>query len=753
MSAPTVPTRIQSRDEAPIDLQRLPLLQTLDRLPKGVLVHVNGQVAYANAQAEQVFGLTIDQMLGRTPFNPLLRAVREDGSPLPAEEYPVSVTIRTGEPVYGMTVGSCRPDGDLIWLEVDACPITPVGEGDISIVLTLFTNVTERREAQERAEQARRQTMEILGSIEDGFFALDRDWRFTYVNTQGETWLRKSKGELIGHRLHDAFPEVIETRFFTAYQETMNRQLVSTAVDYYSPFDAWFEARSYPSPQGITVYFRDITERKRLEDELRLRDEEHRALLSAVPDLIFRFDRAGTYLHVPLEQESFLDERSQDLIGQTLPELLPEPAASRIVQTIARTLDEQQMQTVEYRLAFPAGTFDFEARMVPIGEHEVMALVRNVTERKAIQEALATSEAAFRTLVEQVPAIIYREGHQKTPSLEYINPYVETLIGPPPEAFIADQDLWRRHIHPDDRNRVYSLDDATNETGEPYSAEYRVIGAAGRVRWVHDTAELIYDESGNPLCWQGIVQDVTERRELAAAEKRAEALAAADELKSALLVAVSHDLRTPLSTIKTSVTSLLSDDVDWTPEDRAAFLRDIDAETDRLDLIVANFLDLSRIEGGALRPRLGWHDVAELIEDAVNRTASLSSQHALDVSLPSSLPLAQFDYVQLVQVLVNLISNAVKYTPAGTRIAITARRKHRTVEIEVADSGPGIPDHELSHLFEFFHRGEEVAQIAGTGLGLPICKGLIEANGGRIWVESHEGEGTTVRFTLRREPV
>ena len=239
-----------------------------------------------------------------------------------------------------------------------------------------------------------------------------------------------------------------------------------------------------------------------------------------------------------------------------------------------------------------------------------------------------------------------------------------------------------------------------------------------------------------------------ERASLTEEAGRAALLAQSDELKSALLATVSHDLRTPLAAIKASVTSLLDSSVPWDDLARAEFLQAIDEETDRLTLIISNLLDLSRIEGGALRPAKEWYDIAELIADVAQRLRGRTPGRTLVVEVEPDLPIAHFDYVEIAQVLLNLGENAAKYAPPGTPIVLSARRVPRAIEIAVRDHGPGISAPMLPHLFEKFYRAEPTGRVGGTGIGLTICKGLVEAHGGRIWVTSREGEGTTVSFTI-----
>ena len=240
-----------------------------------------------------------------------------------------------------------------------------------------------------------------------------------------------------------------------------------------------------------------------------------------------------------------------------------------------------------------------------------------------------------------------------------------------------------------------------------------------------------------------------ERAQLRRDATEAEILRRTDQLKTALLHAVSHDLRTPLASIIASAGSLLQRDVDWTDDDRHEFAEAIEQEARRLNLLVSNLLDLSRMEGGILRPEKAWRDPGVLIDDVVARFKRSGTTHALRVEVPDDLPPMLLDYVEIDQVLVNLIDNAAKYAPAGTSIEIAAYRQGGDVRIDVSDRGPGIPRAAVPRLFEPFYRGEAgQPRPKGLGLGLAVAKGLVQAHGGRIWVENRAGGGARFSFTL-----
>lgn len=241
---------------------------------------------------------------------------------------------------------------------------------------------------------------------------------------------------------------------------------------------------------------------------------------------------------------------------------------------------------------------------------------------------------------------------------------------------------------------------------------------------------------------------VLERTRLVEEASQSRAEAETERMKATLLSSVSHDLRTPLSVIKGAVTSLLDDSVAWQPEARRELLADIDDQADRLNRLVGNLLDMSRIESGAPHPPRGPQDIGALIEDVAERMRRQIGAHPLEVDLPADLPPARANYTQIDQVLTNLIENAARYTPDDAPIVVRAFAEGDSLTVEVRDHGPGIPEGMRARIFEKFVRavGPE-RHASGAGLGLAICKGIVEAHGGRIWAENLPG-GARFSFTL-----
>ena len=219
-----------------------------------------------------------------------------------------------------------------------------------------------------------------------------------------------------------------------------------------------------------------------------------------------------------------------------------------------------------------------------------------------------------------------------------------------------------------------------------------------------------------------------------------------DALKTALLRAVTHNLRTPLASIKASVSGLRQPDATFPDEDRAELLAEIEEEADRLDRLVTNLLDASRLEAGGLTVSRHPQDLAELVGAAVERIQSRLAGRQVQVHIPEELPPVACDYAQIDQVVTNLLENALLHTPPGTPVVARAERDNGVVRVEVVDRGPGIPAADRERLFHPFERGR--SRAPGTGLGLTIARGFVEAHGGQLWLEEGPEAGARFVFTL-----
>jgi two-component system, OmpR family, sensor histidine kinase KdpD len=241
-----------------------------------------------------------------------------------------------------------------------------------------------------------------------------------------------------------------------------------------------------------------------------------------------------------------------------------------------------------------------------------------------------------------------------------------------------------------------------------------------------------------------------ERRRLRGAAHQAQLLAEANELRSALLQAVSHDLRTPLASIKASVSSLRQEDVTWSADETREFVATIAEETDRLILLVTNLLDMSRIQAGVLHPALEPVGLEEVVPAAL---ASLGRcPDVVEADLDERLPPVWADSALLERSLANVIGNAVRFTPAGGRVRIEAAAASGRVGLRVIDQGTGIPRPDREVVFQPFQRSGDHHTGGGVGLGLAVARGFVNAMGGTIEIDDTPGGGTTVVITLPAAP-
>jgi two-component system sensor histidine kinase KdpD len=240
-----------------------------------------------------------------------------------------------------------------------------------------------------------------------------------------------------------------------------------------------------------------------------------------------------------------------------------------------------------------------------------------------------------------------------------------------------------------------------------------------------------------------------QRVELAHEAAHADALRQADELKTALMASVSHDLKTPLAGIKAAASSLLDKSVAWSKEDVQAFLETIDSQADRLNRVISDILDLNRIESGVVRPVRSTLAAQTLLEEAVERTRTATAGR--EVTVDARAPLAvETDGALVLQALVNLIENAAKYSTPGGAIQLAAVSSPHGVELRVQDEGPGIAQQDVPHIFDRFYRAaDQSRRVKGSGLGLAIVKGFVTLAGGAVTVESSP-RGT--RFTITLPP-
>jgi PAS domain S-box-containing protein len=397
-----------------------------------------------------------------------------------------------------------------------------------------------------------------------------------------------------------------------------------------------------------------------------------------------------------------------------------------------------------------------------------LQLRADLTSRVELERRLADLEVSSQALLERLPGVVYTLGPESPNPVLYISPQIETVLGEQAADWIGNADIWKRLVHPDDADWVAEECERTNQTGEPFSAEYRMCTPDGEVRWVRDEAVLVRGGDGRPLFWQGILTDLTATQltavrlaealdreqnaahQMAAALEReraaAEHLRAVDEMKTTFLHAVSHDLRTPLTTVLGIALTLERRAAGLPARDLADLLHRLSGNARKLDGLLADLLDLDRLARGTLTPRRQLVDVGALVRRIIDE-ADLHQEHAVVVTAPA-VHIA-VDAPKVERIVENLVVNAARHTKTGTTIWVGVHPRPDGVLLVVEDEGPGIPAQLREQIFQPFHQGRNVADHApGSGIGLALVAQFASLHGGRAWIEDRQGGGASFRVFL-----
>lgn len=301
-----------------------------------------------------------------------------------------------------------------------------------------------------------------------------------------------------------------------------------------------------------------------------------------------------------------------------------------------------------------------------------------------------------------------------------------------------------------DRDRFTTVIQAAVDGGDTFDLEFRLRWPDGTDHWTHGAGRVFRDDAGHPLRMIGTGQDTTDQKRLEAERDRLLAdERRAGEFREAFIDVISHELRTPITTILGTTEILSRSDRVMDPDVRLALLGDARAESERLYRLVEDLLVLSRVERGRLVVDPEPLETRRLLERVVSVVGSELPSVQLDLAIPVSLPVVSGEATYVEQILRNLLENAAKYSPDGTRVHVSAEHIGEEVVVAVIDEGPGIPAQSIDHIFDLFYRDPGMARtVAGSGIGLFVCRNLAEAMGGRMVVGPGPGGGSRFAFSL-----
>jgi PAS domain S-box-containing protein len=380
----------------------------------------------------------------------------------------------------------------------------------------------------------------------------------------------------------------------------------------------------------------------------------------------------------------------------------------------------------------------------------IICEMADITERKRSEGALRESEKKFRSVVQSATDGIILAGSdgniiQWNNGAEEIFGYTEKEVLGEPLTMLMPECYRGAHHQGVERIRAGGKPHIIGRTVEMHGL--RKDGTVFPIglsvaSWKTDGA----------IFYSGIVRDISDQKQAEDVLRNlSEALKKSDELKSALLASVSHDLRTPLTSIRTAIDNLLQGDLRWDHAQQQEFHLIISEEAVRLTRLVEDLLDMARIEAGELRPSMQLGAVAEICGNVLDRCERELRHHRVKIRCSEDLPLVKVDSPLIAEALTHLVENAAKYSPAGSEIVVSARLESNELLISVKDDGPGLKADEFDRVFDKFYRSTHLNGdgTSGTGMGLAIARGIIEAHGGRIWVDSEFGHGAVFTFALQ----
>jgi PAS domain S-box-containing protein len=732
----------------------------------------NGELLRANDRAAELVGVDSDELPFDGGTDAEWTVYDTEGNLLSENEYPVGRALETGDPVYNEEVIVERPDGKRVHLSVSAAPVYDGGE--IRRVVSAAEDITELKQTQFELEQQRdeleTELSEVFSRVTDAFFALDTDWDFTYVNDEAEELLLRSETELLGENIWKEFSEALGTTFQREYERAIEEQEPVSFVEYYSPLSAWFEVRAYPSETGLSVYFRDVTERKQREREL----ERYETIVETVEDGIYVVGAENEFSMVNSAFAELVGYDPDDLVGTDPSRLYSgeiREAAMRLQQEIID--GERTAATVEHPLqTADGGSFQaettFTVRWTDEGDHERIGVTRDITERKERERELQNRVKQQRALSE------FSQYALEANSLDDLFDEAVELV-----ADVLDHDYCKvLELHPEAdelllRNGVGWRDDIVGsatvandcgsqaghtlltegpvvvddlETEERFSGPdlltshgvksgiNTIIGTSDDV-WgtlgTHDTEHRSYADHDVQFV-QSIahilltsIQRQDHERELQAQNERLDAFASM----------LAHELRNPLEIAQI----YLDMGVESTEEggDESPF-REVERALDRIEEMIDTLLVVTR-QGGDVDTT----EPVALGEKAREWWAELNPDGTLAVETDREIVA---DASRLHQLLENLYRNAVEHAGPGVEVRVgelTDESGDGTVGFYVADDGPGVPEDERSEVFE---PGYSTSNV-GIGFGLAVVQQLVEAHD---WdCEITESEDGGARFEFR----
>jgi PAS domain S-box-containing protein len=732
--------------------------QALDEVSQGVVIcDEEWRIIYANTSFSAMTGYSVPELINKS----LSILQGADTDPLTILEIRKALS---GKFQFEGEILNYRKDGSTFWNELSIAPIEGEFGGPLRFIGVLRDVTEKKSDAVDRHALAERLAT-TLDSITDGFFTLDRDWRFTYVNLEAERMLGQPQSGLLGCVIWETFPEAGGGVAQREYERALEEKVSVHFEEFHPSLGVYFEVRAFPSALGLAVTLRDVTGQKRAEAE----QEESKDLFSgafehapngmalAMPDgRWFKVNRALCEL-VGYSEEEMLDKSFQSITHEE-----DRIADSEFVRRIIA--GEGGVNEIEKRYIHRDGrilTVLLNVSVVTDGEGHArffVAHIQDFTRRLAAEKELGSALERARIALKAGKAGTW-ELNLQTGGI-YWDEQMLALYGNTAEDVASDVERWYQVIHPDDLERTKAIQERSMHDGtDSIDTEFRIFRWNDRqMRVIRAMGVVLRDQTGQPVRMTGINWDVTEERQHE--RELAEALAqeiglrraaqAGIHAKNEFLAVMSHEIRTPMNGIL-GFSELLAAVPDL-PADAGDYVRTITSTGEALLRIIDDILDFSRLEAGGLNIEKSQVSPKEILNDIRNLLAPLASAKGLAFEVVTDTLATEpiwNDAGRLRQVLLNLAGNALKFTARG-KVTIGVRSSGETVEFFVSDTGAGIPADDQAVIFEAFVQADSSIsrRFGGTGLGLSISRHLVKLMGGELKLRSEVGTGSVFSVVL-----
>jgi PAS domain S-box-containing protein len=626
-----------------------------------------------------------------------------------------------------------RFDGVYRDMMVRAVPVRDES-GKIVEWVGTHTDVSDQKQAERESRIAHERLQNVLDSITDGLCVLDHDWRYTYFNESGARMVNRRPEEIIGTRLGDIYSENKLNAFGRAYLGAVESGEAKHLEEFYGPpLNKWFEGNCYPSKHGLTVYFRDITERKRIEEALRTSESRFRQLFRSelmgicIPDRFGAFKEGNDeLLRITGYSRAELEAGLVRWDTMTPPEYAALDAAH--IDQAARhgsctPYEKEYIRKDGTRVPILCGYALLEG-----SQDEYIGFVLDLTRQRQAESELRDREQRFRLLAEGLPELVWIT--DTVGSLIYLNDRFLKYCG------IAEAEMigfdWQTILHPEEVERVNNAWNRSVRTGEPYLIELRLRCHDGSFRYFLARALPLLNAEGGVERWVGSCADIHDQRLAEEALRRSEKLAATGRLAAS----IAHEINNPLSSVINTLYLALHDP-SLTPEIRK-LLQTADEELARVSHITTQTLRFHRQSKAASVANL-----TEVMQSVVNLFRPRFAARQIEIVSECDPETAVWCFEdELRQVFANLVSNSLDATPDEGRLRVRVRNRSSNgvpgVRVTVGDTGCGIRPEIQHRIFEpFFSTKDET----GIGLGLWVSDGILRKHGGCVSIRSSTAPG------------